>query len=43
MVAGIISFLGAVVIVAIVIVALIIGLIVRAVRGPRRTRTGPGA
>jgi hypothetical protein len=37
MLAGILSFLGAVIIVAIVIVALIIGLIVRAIRGkPRR-------
>ena len=37
MLAGILSFLGAVIIIAIVIVALIIGLIVRAIRGkPRR-------
>ena len=37
MLGGIISFLGAVIIVAIVIVALIIGLVVRAFRGGRRT------
>jgi hypothetical protein len=37
MLAGILSFVGLVIILAIVIVALIIGLIVRAVRGPRRT------
>jgi hypothetical protein len=36
MLGGIISFIGAVIIVAIVIVALIIGLIVRAVRGKPR-------
>jgi hypothetical protein len=37
MLAGILSFVGLVIILAIVFVALIIGLIVRAVRGPRRT------
>ena len=37
MLASIISFIGLVIILAIVIVALIIGLVVRAVRGPRQT------
>jgi hypothetical protein len=35
MLAGIISFLGAVIIIAIVIVAFVIGLVVRAFRGRR--------
>ena len=37
MLGGIISFIGAVIIFAIVIVALIIGLVVRAIRGKPRT------
>jgi hypothetical protein len=37
MVGGILSFLGLMIILAIVFVALLIGLVVRAVRGPRRT------
>jgi hypothetical protein len=35
--AGILSFIGLLIIIAIVMVALIIGLVVRAFRGPRRT------
>jgi hypothetical protein len=35
--ASIISFLGLLVIIAIALVALVIGLVVRAFRGPRRT------
>jgi hypothetical protein len=38
MVAGVLSFIGLVIIIAIVLVALVIGVVVRAVRGkPRRS------
>jgi hypothetical protein len=37
MLASILSFLGLLIILAIVAVALVIGLVVRAFRGPRRT------
>jgi hypothetical protein len=37
MLAGILSFIGLLIIIAIVAVALVIGLVVRAIRGPRRT------
>jgi hypothetical protein len=37
MLAGVLSFLGLLIIIAIAAIALVIGLVVRAFRGPRRT------